>query len=92
MVTKCHQDEVGVEGKDQCTSRQLGVLQPIIVQNTNNPQSEYTFEKLMERFGKSESYVCSRMRLTSLIEEFRTLLTADYMLRLVVEILYGQCR
>ncbi|MFI3306523.1 MAG: ParB/RepB/Spo0J family partition protein [Rikenellaceae bacterium] len=122
----------------------VGVLQPIIVQNTNDPQSEYTFEiicgerrfrasqmlgaetipaivkvgvradevlemaltenllrediapieemmvytelieernytveKLMERFGKSESYIRSRMRLTSLIEEFRTLLTAD---------------
>ncbi|MFI3306818.1 MAG: ParB/RepB/Spo0J family partition protein [Rikenellaceae bacterium] len=122
----------------------VGVLQPIIVQNTNDPQSEYTFEiicgerrfrasqmlevetipaivkvgvradevlemaltenllrediapieemmvytelieernytveKLMERFGKSESYIRNRMRLTSLIEEFRTLLTAD---------------
>ncbi|MFI3306473.1 MAG: ParB/RepB/Spo0J family partition protein [Rikenellaceae bacterium] len=122
----------------------VGVLQPIIVQNTNEPQSEYTFEiicgerrfrasqmlgvetipaivkvgvradevlemaltenllrediapieemmvytelieernytveKLMERFGKSESYIRNRMRLTSLIEEFRTLLTAD---------------
>ncbi|MFI3290078.1 MAG: ParB/RepB/Spo0J family partition protein [Rikenellaceae bacterium] len=122
----------------------VGVLQPIIVQNTNDPHSDYTFEiicgerrfrasqmlgletipaivkigvradevlemaltenllrediapieemmvytelieernytveKLMERFGKSESYIRSRMRLTSLIEEFRTLLTAD---------------
>ncbi|MFI3303992.1 MAG: ParB/RepB/Spo0J family partition protein [Rikenellaceae bacterium] len=122
----------------------VGVLQPIIVQNTNDPQSDYTFEiicgerrfrasemlgletipaivkievradevlemaltenllrediapieemmvytelieersytveKLMERFGKSESYIRSRMRLTSLIEEFRTLLTSD---------------
>ncbi|MFI3290126.1 MAG: ParB/RepB/Spo0J family partition protein [Rikenellaceae bacterium] len=122
----------------------VGVLQPIIVQNTNDPHSDYTFEiicgerryrasqmlgletipaivkigvradevlemaltenllrediapieemmvytelieernytveKLMERFGKSESYIRSRMRLTSLIEEFRTLLTSD---------------
>ena len=37
----------------------------------------YTVEKLMERFGKSESYIRNRMRITQLIEEFRTLLMSE---------------
>ena len=37
----------------------------------------YTVEKLMERFGKSDSYIRNRMRLTQLIKEFRTLLMSE---------------
>ena len=37
----------------------------------------YTVEKLMERFGKSESYIRNRMRLTQLIKEFRLLLMSE---------------
>ncbi len=122
----------------------VGVLQPIIVQNTGEPQSEYTYEiicgerrfrasqiaeretipvivhyrlteqefmeialtenllredispleemdiyiklidkcsysveRLIERFGKSESYIRSRMRLENLIEEYHSLLNTD---------------
>ncbi len=38
---------------------------------------DYSVERLMERFGKSESYIRNRMRLTDLIEEYHPLLQSE---------------
>ena len=52
-------------------------LEEMMVYRDFIEQKDYSVEQLCEKFGKSESYIRSRMRLSNLIEEYYPLLQSE---------------
>ncbi|MFR9592774.1 MAG: ParB/RepB/Spo0J family partition protein, partial [Rikenellaceae bacterium] len=55
----------------------ISAIEEMMVYQQLIDQRDYTIERLCEKFGKSESYIRNRMRLSNLIEEYHVLLYAE---------------